>query len=163
MSEISEIMSEISEIDKKLNAILGVEYDEQESKNDLIEIPNNEIEIIKDTQNEIELVTTPTIDQSDIDFEFARQNIKELSNIGMENIKKLSTIAKDSQTPRMFEVLSGFIKNISDINSNLIDIHTKKLSSSSEETVSSNINVNQAIICTGSDMLKRIKERKNNK
>lgn len=156
-------MSEISEIDKKLNAILGVEYEEHEPKNDLIEIQNNEIELIKDTQNEIELVT-PVVDQSDIDFEFARQNIKELSNIGMENIKKLSTIAKDSQTPRMFEVLSGFIKNISDINSNLIDIHSKKLSSSSEETVSNNnINVNQAIICTGSDMLKRIKERKNNK
>lgn len=156
-------MSEISEIDKKLNAILGVEYEEQEPSKDLIEVQDNEIELIRDSQKELEVIS-PSADQSDIDFEFARQNIKELSNIGMENIKKLTAIAKDSQTPRMFEVLSGFIKNISDINSNLIDIHNKKLSSVSEEPVSNNnINVNQAIICTGADMLKRIKERKNNK
>lgn len=156
-------MSEISEIDKKLNAILGVEYEEQEPSKDLIEVQDNEIELIRDSQKELEVIS-PSVDQSDIDFEFARQNIKELSNIGMENIKKLTAIAKDSQTPRMFEVLSGFIKNISDINSNLIDIHNKKLSSVSEEPASNNnINVNQAIICTGADMLKRIKERKNNK
>lgn len=159
-------MSEnISEIDKKLNAILGITYEEETTTNQEI--------VVQENNNEIETVSPEIItdlvpinqenilDQSDIDFEFARQNIKKLSDIGMENIEKLSYIARDSQTPRMFEVLSGMIKNISDINSNLIDIHNKKISTANpQEEPTSSINVNQAIICTGSEMLKRIKDRK---
>ena len=155
-------MSEsVSEIDKKLNAILGVNYEEHES-NEITVVPENEIEVIEPISSEL-VPVNEELDQSDIDFEFARQNIKELSKIGMDNIVKLSSLAKDSQTPRMFEVLSGMIKNISVINSNLIDIHNKKLSSTtvSEESAST-INVNQAVICTGSEMLKKIKNRKNN-
>lgn len=159
-------MSEnISEIDKKLNAILGITYEE--------EIPSNQEIVVQEDNNEIETVSHEIItdlvpikqenipDQADIDFEFARQNIKKLSDIGMENIEKLSYIARDSQTPRMFEVLSGMIKNIGELNSGLIDIHNKKLSSTTAtEEPASSINVNQAIICTSTDTLRKIKERK---
>lgn len=153
----------ISEIDKKLNAILGVDYVEEEqlTSSEIANIEPADIEVIEPIQSD--LVLPEQIDQSDIDFEFARQNIKRLSDIGMENIEKLSYVARDSQTPRMYEVLSGMIKNISDINSNLVDMHNKKISSTSSHTEEpAPINVNQAIICTSTDALKRIKERKNN-
>lgn len=158
-------MSEtISEIDRKLNAILGIDYEEHqesEESKEITIIPEQEIELI-DSKSNNDLVVVEEKDQSDIDFDFARQNIKELSDIGMENIKKLSSIAKDSQTPRMFEVLSGMIKNIGELNTGLIDIHNKKLSSTTatEEAPSSTINVNQAVICTSTDTLRKIKERK---
>lgn len=157
-------MSEsISEIDRKLNAILGIDYEEHQETEDSKEItiiPEQEIELIEPKSNN-DLVVVGEKDQSDIDFDFARQNIKELSDIGMENIKRLSNIAMDSQTPRMFEVLSGMIKNIGELNSGLIDIHNKKLSSTSEpEETTSTINVNQAVICTSTDTLRKIKERK---
>ncbi len=153
----------ISEIDKKLNAILGVDYVEEEqlTSSEIANIEPADIEVIEPIQSD--LVLPEQIDQSDIDFEFARQNIKRLSDIGMENIEKLSYVARDSQTPRMYEVLSGMIKNISDINSNLVDMHNKKISSTSSHAEEpAPINVNQAIICTSTDALKRIKERKNN-
>lgn len=157
-----------SEIDKKLNAILGITYETNESPNDssneVITLENNEIEIIEPEITDLVPVENDnTFDQSDADFELARNNIKELTNIGMQNIKRLSELAIDSQTPRMFEVLSDMIKNINDVNTNLIDIHNKKISSTpAEETSNQTINVNQAVICTSTDALKRIKERKRN-
>lgn len=147
-------------IEHKLNAILGVE-----TEHNLPVIEHNDLEIIeeKDLLPIIE-ESTPISNDNEFeqDFEFARKNMKEISNMGMKAIKDLSSIARESQTPRIYEVLSNMMKNISDINANIIDNHSKKISQQPvEEANSVKVNsIENAVFCTSYDVLKKIKQHK---
>jgi hypothetical protein len=65
-------------------------------------------------------------DEKDRDFEFARQNYRELLLKGSEALEEMIEVARATEHPRAFEVLSGMMKNVSDINGNLLDLHKKK-------------------------------------
>ncbi len=65
-------------------------------------------------------------DDKDRDFEFARQNYRELLLKGSEALEEMIEVARATEHPRAFEVLSGMMKNVSDINGNLLDLHKKK-------------------------------------
>lgn len=155
-------MEEIDTIDQKLNAILGVEPDITIEENNVPEIYEPaEIEII-DNKNEIAISQNENMESTDFDedFEFARNNMKEISKVGMNAIKELSYVARDSQTPRIYEVLSKMMKDVSDINATIIDNHSKKISQQPVEEASA-VKVNSienAVFCTSADMLKRIKQ-----
>lgn len=69
---------------------------------------------------------TPMTDDKDKDFEFVRQNYRELLVKGSEALEEMIEVARATEHPRAFEVLSGMMKNVSDINGNLLDLHKKK-------------------------------------
>ena len=45
---------------------------------------------------------------------------------GKESLELMIEVARESEQPRAFEVLSGMIKNISDVNDRLMDLNKKK-------------------------------------
>lgn len=65
-------------------------------------------------------------DEKDNDFEFARRNYYDLLVKGSEALEEMMSVARATEHPRAFEVLSGMMKNVADINGNLIDLHKKK-------------------------------------
>lgn len=65
-------------------------------------------------------------DNKDNDFEFARKNYYDLLVKGSEALEEMMEVARATEHPRAFEVLSGMMKNVADINGNLIDLHKKK-------------------------------------
>ncbi len=67
-----------------------------------------------------------TEDNKDNDFEFARRNYYDLLVKGSEALEEMMEVARATEHPRAFEVLSGMMKNVADINGNLIDLHKKK-------------------------------------
>lgn len=67
-----------------------------------------------------------TEDTKDDDFEFARKNYYDLLVKGSEALEEMMEVARATEHPRAFEVLSGMMKNVADINGNLIDLHKKK-------------------------------------
>lgn len=67
-----------------------------------------------------------TQDNKDNDFEFARTNYYNLLVKGSEALEEMMEVARATEHPRAFEVLSGMMKNVADINGNLIDLHKKK-------------------------------------
>ena len=150
---------EVDVIDQKLNAILGVEPDENQNQEieTIGEVSNLPSEIISDNLPQCEVVDNDT--EFNEDFEFARNNMKEISDMGMKAIKELSMVARDSQTPRIYEVLSGMMKNVSDINATIIDNHSKKIAQQPvEESNPIKVNsVENAIFCTSADVLKKLK------
>lgn len=152
-------MDEIDVIDQKLNTILGVDVENVvENKEVPVIIEPNEIVEVAENND---LVPVENTDDSEFneDFHFARDNMKEISKIGMQSIKELSTVARDSQTPRIYEVLSKMMKDVSDINATIIDNHSKKIAQQPvEESSSIKVNsVENAIFCTSADMLRKIK------
>ena len=60
------------------------------------------------------------------DFEYARQIYHDLLAKGSESMEEMMEVARATEHPRAFEVLSNMMKNITDINGNLMDMHKKK-------------------------------------
>tara|TARA_R110000796_G_scaffold92724_2_gene197077 strand:- start:640 stop:981 length:342 start_codon:yes stop_codon:yes gene_type:complete len=67
-----------------------------------------------------------TDNNTDNDFEFARKTYYDLLVKGSEALEEMMEVARATEHPRAFEVLSGMMKNVSDINGNLLDMHKKK-------------------------------------
>ena len=70
-----------------------------------------------------ELINSENI--TDEDFEYARDNLKEIIDNGQNVIEELSTIASTSESPRAFEVLSALMKTIVDANKDLLELQSK--------------------------------------
>lgn len=64
--------------------------------------------------------------EEDNDLEFARQNYYDLLSKGSEALEEMIEVARATEHPRAFEVLSGMMKNVADINNSLVDLHKKK-------------------------------------
>lgn len=60
------------------------------------------------------------------DFEYSRKTYYELVEKGKESLELMIEVARESEHPRAFEVLSNMIKSISDVNDKLVDMQKKK-------------------------------------
>ena len=109
-------------------------------------------------------VTVPEED-TETDYEYARGNIKNLIRAGTNAIDSLGDIARASEHPRAFEVFSGLIKNLADLNKDLLDIQAKNqqiTGSSNKDKVDPNINVNQAVfVGSTKELIQLIKKEEN--
>ena len=62
----------------------------------------------------------------DNDDEYSRDTYYDLVEKGKHSLELMIEVARESEHPRAFEVLSGMIKNISDVNDRLMDLNKKK-------------------------------------
>lgn len=95
------------------------------------------------------------------DLEEARQNVKGVIETGDEALREMLEIAKQSEHPRAFEVVSTLMKTMLDANKDLADISTKKRFVKEEiagpkEAAQTNVTNNNLIVSTA-DLLKMIK------
>jgi hypothetical protein len=94
------------------------------------------------------------------DADFARTNIKELINSGSSALNNLLTVAKDSQQPRAYEVAATLIKNLSDLNKDLMEIQKRKQDLTGESTKNKNINVDKAVfVGSTTELVKFLKNK----
>ena len=117
----------------------------------------------------IDPVSIPKIEPQETepkaDAELARANIKSLIQVGNQALEHALNVAIQSESPRAFEVFSTLMKNISDMNAQLLDTHitekkakesTGSLESSGPQQVTNN---NVTFIGTTADLNRIIKER----
>lgn len=98
------------------------------------------------------------VSSAEDDFNFARQNIRTLAEQGQVAVNEILQLAKATQHPRAFEVAATLIKNMSDINKDLMDLQKKKndLLPKREETI---VNVDKAVfVGSTKDLIKQIKQ-----
>jgi len=76
------------------------------------------------TSDSQEQTSTPT--QTSDDYEYSRETYYDLIEKGKDALEDMINVARESEHPRAFEVLSGMIKNISDVNDRLMDLNKKK-------------------------------------
>ena len=60
------------------------------------------------------------------DFDYSRDTYYELLEKGKEALEDMINVARESEHPRAYEVLSGMIKNISDVNDRLLILNKGK-------------------------------------
>jgi hypothetical protein len=75
------------------------------------------------------------VDHVDDDFEFARKTYYDLLMKGSEALEEMMEVARATEHPRAFEVLSGMMKNVADVNGNLLDLHKKKKEYNKEDAL----------------------------
>jgi hypothetical protein len=73
-----------------------------------------------------EIVSIESSNPIESDTEIARQNIKDLLQKGSKAVDELAVVARDSQHPRAYEVMATLIKNMSDLNKDLLEIQKRK-------------------------------------
>ena len=95
-------------------------------------------------------------DSASVDFETARSNILTLIENGNEAIFKLSDIANQSQHPRAFEVVGNLMKQVADINSQLMDLHQQKQKLDAPKEAAKNVTNNAIFVGSTSELNKLI-------
>ena len=126
----------MSKIDDNLSEILNIEPVKKQ------EVVSLQVEPQNDTQT---------------DYDLSRQTIRNLVRKGEEALDELLFVAKQSESPRAYEVVAGMIKNISEVTKELIDLQ-KKMKELNEETPksSSGVNVQNAVFVGSTAELQKL-------
>ena len=99
-------------------------------------------------------------DDVELDAALARKNIKGLLDKGGVAIDNLLLVAQESEHPRAYEVAANFIKILSDLNKDLLEIQKQKQSLRPQE-ITNSINVERAVfVGSTAELLKQIRENK---
>ena len=92
---------------------------------DLVEnTPSEVVEVLNTNE-----VTQPAVingGESDTDFQYARENMYDIIEKGRDAMEELLEIAKAEESPRAFEVFGQLLKNMSDSQEKLMELHQKK-------------------------------------
>ena len=132
---------------KKLNANLSELFDVQPIK------------------EEPKVETLPAVveyaDPVNADAEFARDNIRELVTQGNQAVNELMLIARDGQHPRAFEVLSGLMKNLADMNKDLLEIQKRKKDLAPKAESQNNLSIDKAVfVGSTAELVRMLKTQK---
>lgn len=102
-------------------------------------------------------------DETYRDIEKARKNIETIINLGDDAMHEVINLAKQSESPRAFEVASTLMKTLLDANREFIDMSTRKkyakeeILNPKEEKETQNIVTNNNLILTTNNLLKLLK------
>lgn len=93
----------------------------------------------------------------DNDYEQARNNLYDLLETGKDALLDALEVAKQSENPRAFEVVGNLMKQLADMNSQLLELHQQKQKLSGVDTKEkSNVTNNNAIFVGSTSELSKL-------
>ena len=100
-------------------------------------------------------------DTADNDFEYARQTYHDLLIKGSDALEEMMEVARATEHPRAFEVFSNMMKNVADINGNLLDLHKKKhdMKSNNQKALAAQT-TNNVFVGSTTDLQRLLKDEK---
>jgi|SRR5210317_2640996 len=101
-------------IDENLSETFGMEPMEQ-IKQEVIPAAEQELAIAQEF-----------VEKIDKDYDISRGNLKELLMKGQEALNHALEVAKQSEHPRAFEVVGNLVKQLADVNQQLMDLHQQR-------------------------------------
>lgn len=101
-----------------------------------------------------------TSDKIESDYDESRNNLKDLLDSGKTALEHALNVAKQSEHPRAFEVVGNLIKQLADVNQQLMDIHgqKKKLEEPTKGQQSKQVTNNSIFVGSTADLSKMIKK-----
>ena len=113
---------------------------------------------MKKSENSINQFFPPDEKNVDNDYKYSRDTYYELVEKGKQSLELMIEVARESEHPRAFEVLSGMIKNISDVNDRLMDLNKKKKDLDRKEEIKNIANTtNNLFVGSTSELQKLLK------
>tara|TARA_Y100001937_G_C6943208_1_gene251316 strand:- start:237 stop:602 length:366 start_codon:yes stop_codon:yes gene_type:complete len=95
------------------------------------------------------------------DYDYSRQTYYDLIEKGREGLEDMIEVARSSEHPRAYEVLSGMIKNISDVNDKLMDLNKKQKDINREEVKQVGNTTNNVFLGSTADLQKLLQQDEN--
>ena len=126
----------------------------------LSEIEESTEETLPAVQQDLFPVELEANDKENIqDIELARQNVRNIIDLGDDAVREMVEIAKQSESPRAFEVVSTLMKTLLDANKEYVEISSKKKYAKEEtgEKPASQVTNNNLIVSSTADLLKMMK------
>ena len=110
------------------------------------------VEVLKpDTKN----------DDIESDYKYARENLYNAIERGSDALEELVELAKQSQSPRAFEIVGQMIKTLTDANKDLLEVQKKVKDLKKEETAKGPNNVTNALfVGNTAELQKLLKDNK---
>lgn len=97
--------------------------------------------------------------EAQTDFDFARENIRNILEKGNIALDRMLEVADLSQHPRSYEVVSTLIKSLSDTNKDLLELAEKKNRIEKVKTQTESQTINNNLYISTTELLKMIKEK----
>jgi len=92
------------------------------------------------------------------DFEYSRATYYELLEKGKESLEDMMEVARSSEHPRAYEVLSNLIKNMADVNDKLMDLNKKRKDMDKKEEKLIGSTTNNLFVGTTADLQKLLQD-----
>lgn len=104
--------------------------------------------------------TNSTSNKIEDDYDKSRENLRNLLLSGQAALEHALEVAKQSEHPRAFEVVGNLIKQLADVNQQLMDIHQqkKKLEEPGKSQQSKQVTNNSIFVGSTAELNKMIKK-----
>jgi len=135
-------MYDMDNIDNHLDEVFGI-----------VEKPKKEIVKVE------RVVPAVTDDDSETDFQYARENLYNLIERGTDGLDELLEIAKQSEHPRAFEVVQQTIGQLTTTNKELLNLHKTKKDIKVEKGGPTSVN-NNLFVGSTAELQKMLKAKK---
>ena len=98
------------------------------------------------------------------DFEYARQTYHDILAKGSAALDDMMEVARSTEHPRAFEVLSTLMKTMSDVNGDLLNLHKKKkdLTKTDQPAVATGITTNNLFLGSTVELQKLLLDNQKN-
>jgi DNA-binding ferritin-like protein len=101
-----------------------------------------------------------SVDSADKDYDYARANFYNIIETGTEALEQMLDVAKASEHPRAYEVVSTIMKTLVDANKDLVDMSVDMRKGRGEETLESTNTTNNLFVGSTSELQKMLKSLK---
>lgn len=98
-----------------------------------------------------------SVDKAPSDYEYARQNLYDVIEKGSSALEDIIDIAKQSESPRAFEVATNLIKTMVDANKDLLELAKRKKELEHKDPEGPQTVNNNLFVGSSAELLKMIK------
>ena len=124
---------------------------------DTVKLETSAREVIDNSTGEI--LKTPE-EKINSDYDTARDNLRELLITGQNALYSALEVAKQSEHPRAYEVVGNLMKQLADVNQQLMDIHQQKAKLDGPKESAQKVTNNAIFVGSTSELNKMIKKLK---
>ena len=119
---------------------------------------NSEGELVVPNKTELAELK-PVDDKVARDYDYARTNFYNIIETGTEALEQMLDVAKASEHPRAYEVVSTIMKTLVDANKDLVSMSTKKQESEEEKNPSEkNVSNNNLFVGSTAELQQLLKD-----
>lgn len=118
-----------------------------------------DIEPKEETKNASVAIVSSEDATPEEDFKFARENIRELVKKGNIAVDNILAVAAATDHPRAYEVAANMLKQLGDMNKDLLELQKKRKELSPETMPQTTVNVDKAVfVGSTAELIKQIKQ-----
>ena len=121
----------------------------------------NDVLNIDESMEVIKPSSQPDEVEIDNEYEYTKANLHHIIDRGTDALEEMIMIAKQSEQPRAFEVVSGLIKNLTDANKDLLELKNKQKALKGEKASAKNV-TNALFVGSTAELQKMLKDAKKN-